>query len=236
MPIIIAPDQMLVRAVAAGLKQKRFGITLLISGTNPRTELSKRSASTLSRALSSAAPISTPPSSPPLERTPPEVTSLCRWNSTISTLRAALSRSPSGDHQGCTVLRSPAPLRYYYQGCTVLRSPALLRDLHQGCTVLRSPAPLRDLHQGCTVLRSPCAASTTSSPGSHCLGPLCRIADVVISRVALSRSPVPHRRRRHLQGRTVQVPCATYIAAVIPYDALSPRSRHHPRRELPPLR
>ncbi|KAJ3654945.1 hypothetical protein Zmor_014095 [Zophobas morio] len=208
-----------------------------------------------------------------------------RWN---STLRAALSRSPSGDHQGCTVLRSPAPLRYYYQGCTVLRSPALLRDLHQGCTVLRSPAPLRDLHQDCTVLRSPCAASTTSSPGSHCLGPLCRIADVVISRVALSRSPVPYRRRRHLQGRTVQVPCAvsptssspgshslgplcriadvvisrvalsrspvpyrrrrhlqgrtvqvpcaTYIAAVIPYDALSPRSRHHPRRELPPLR
>ncbi|KAJ3662386.1 hypothetical protein Zmor_006737 [Zophobas morio] len=82
-------------------------------------------------------------------------------------------------------------------------SPCLLRDLHQGCTVLRSPALLRDHHQGCTVLRSPCAVSTTSSPGSHSLGPLCRIADVVISRVALSRSPVPHRRRRHLQGRTV---------------------------------
>ncbi|KAJ3665581.1 hypothetical protein Zmor_001072 [Zophobas morio] len=111
-------------------------------------------------------------------------------------------------HQGCTVLRSPALLRDHHQGCTVLRSPALLRDLHQGCTVLRSPAPLRDHHQGCTVLRSPCAASTTSSPGSHSLGPLCRIADVVISRIALSRSPVPHRRRRHLQGRTVQVPCA----------------------------
>ncbi|KAJ3655339.1 hypothetical protein Zmor_014473 [Zophobas morio] len=37
--------------------------------------------------------------------------------------------------------------------------------------------------------------------------PLPRFNDV-ISRVALSRCPVQHRRRRHLQGRTVQVPCA----------------------------
>ncbi|KAJ3655238.1 hypothetical protein Zmor_014374 [Zophobas morio] len=91
-------------------------------------------------------------------------------------------------------------------------------DVISRVALSRSPVPHRRRRhlQGRTV-QVPCAASpTSSSPGSHSLDPLCRIADVVISRVAFSRSPVPHRRRRHLQGRTVQVPCATYIAAVIP--------------------
>ena len=150
--------------------------------------------------------------------------------------------STSCNHQGCTVFGPLRRFDYVISRAAVFRS--LISHRHSGLycigplyriaevfiTGLHRFGPLHHvdflLSPGLHRFRSP-----VPLPRRHLQVPCTAPA----FRAALSRFPVPHRRRLH-QGRTVQVRCVIYIAAVIPYGAPSPKEPPPSPTRLPALR